>query len=42
LLEKRVDMKFSKIRVLETGHNSGSWNMALDEVLMNGLERLPS
>lgn len=25
---------FGKIRVLETGHNSGPWNMALDEALM--------
>jgi len=34
-------MKFSKIRVLETGHNPGSWNMALDEVLMNGVGEVP-
>ena len=34
-------MKFSKIRVLETGHNPGSWNMALDEVLMNGIGEVP-
>ncbi len=34
-------MKFSKIRVLETGHNSGSWNMALDEVLINGVKEVP-
>jgi len=34
-------MKFSKIRVLETGHNPGSWNMALDEVLMNGVREVP-
>lgn len=26
--------KFSKIRILETGHNSAAWNMALDEVLL--------
>jgi lipoate-protein ligase A len=31
-----MSFKFSKIRVLETGHNSGPWNMALDEVLMYG------
>jgi lipoate---protein ligase len=30
-----MSFKFSKIRVLETGYNSGPWNMALDEVLMN-------
>ena len=34
-------MKFAKIRVLETGHNSGSWNMALDEVLINGVKEVP-
>ncbi len=33
--------EFTKIRVLETGHNSGSWNMALDEVLMNGVGDTP-
>lgn len=27
-------MKFKKIRLLETGFNSGAWNMALDEVLL--------
>jgi lipoate-protein ligase A len=32
--EGTTSFKFSKIRVLETGHNSGPWNMALDEVLM--------
>jgi lipoate-protein ligase A len=31
-----MSFKFGKIRVLETGHNSGPWNMALDEVLMHG------
>src|ERR671914_759986 len=30
-----MSFKFSKIRTLETGYNSGQWNMALDEVLMN-------
>jgi lipoate-protein ligase A len=30
-----MSFKFSKIRTLETGYNSGPWNMALDEVLMN-------
>ena len=29
-----MSFKFSKIRSLETGYNSGTWNMALDEVLM--------
>ena len=32
---KTMSFKFSKIRTLETGYNSGPWNMALDEVLMN-------
>ena len=27
--------EFSKIRILETGYNSGPWNMALDEVLLD-------
>ncbi len=31
-----MSFKFSKIRILETGYNSGPWNMALDEVLMYG------
>jgi lipoate-protein ligase A len=30
-----MSFKFTKIRTLETGYNSGPWNMALDEVLMN-------
>ena len=30
-----MSFMFSKIRTLETGYNSGPWNMALDEVLMN-------
>ncbi len=30
-----MSVNFSKIRILETGYNSGPWNMALDEVLMN-------
>jgi lipoate-protein ligase A len=30
-----MSFNFSKIRILETGYNSGPWNMALDEVLMN-------
>jgi lipoate-protein ligase A len=30
-----LKFKFSKIRTLETGYNSGPWNMALDEVLMD-------
>jgi lipoate---protein ligase len=32
-----MSFKFSKIRTLETGYNSGAWNMALDEVLMNSV-----
>jgi lipoate-protein ligase A len=34
-------MKFEEIRVLETGYNSASWNMALDEVLLNHLGDTP-
>jgi lipoate---protein ligase len=30
-----MSFKFSKIRTLETGYNSGPWNMALDEALMS-------
>lgn len=30
-----MNFKFDKIRVLETGYNPASWNMALDEVLLN-------
>jgi lipoate---protein ligase len=30
-----MGFKLRKIRVLETGYNSGPWNMALDEVLMD-------
>ena len=30
-----MSFMFSKIRTLETGYNSGPWNMALDEALMN-------
>ena len=33
--KETMSFKFSKIRTLETGYNSGPWNMALDEVLMN-------
>src|SRR5215213_583682 len=30
-----MSFNFNKIRILETDYNSGPWNMALDEVLMN-------
>ena len=33
--KESMSFKFNKIRILETGYNSGPWNMALDEVLMN-------
>ncbi len=33
--------EFSEIRVLETGYNKAYWNMALDEVLMNGVTDVP-
>jgi lipoate-protein ligase A len=36
-----MNFKFDKIRVLETGHNHASWNMALDEVLLNKLDEMP-
>lgn len=36
-----MSLKFDKIRVLETGHNSGPWNMALDEALMKSVNELP-
>lgn len=29
-----MSLKFNKITLLETGYNSGPWNMALDEVLL--------
>ncbi len=31
-------MKFEKIRILETGDSTGSWNMAVDEVLLYSCE----
>lgn len=34
-------IEFSQIRVLETGHNSGAWNMALDEALLQNLNDIP-
>jgi lipoate---protein ligase len=34
-MQKTMSFKFNKIRILETGYNSGPWNMALDEILMN-------
>lgn len=37
-----MSYKFDKIRVLETGHNQASWNMALDEVLLNNLGDMPT
>jgi len=36
-----MNFKFSEIRVLETGYNTAPWNMALDEVLMNGVNDMP-
>jgi lipoate-protein ligase A len=35
-------IEFNQIRVLETGHNSGAWNMALDEVLLENLDDIPA
>ena len=32
-----MSLKFGKLRLLETGYNSGPWNMALDEVLLTNL-----
>lgn len=34
-------IEFNQIRVLETGHNSGAWNMALDETLLQNLNDIP-
>jgi lipoate-protein ligase A len=36
-----MNFKFDKIRVLETGYNSASWNMALDETLLNSVGSTP-
>ncbi|MGI0081686.1 MAG: lipoate--protein ligase family protein [Nitrosopumilaceae archaeon] len=36
-----MSFKFSEIRVLETGYNNAAWNMAVDEVLMNGVSNVP-
>ncbi|MFQ5941489.1 MAG: biotin/lipoate A/B protein ligase family protein [Nitrososphaerales archaeon] len=36
-----MSFKFSKTRVLKTGYNTAPWNMALDEVLMNGVKDVP-
>jgi lipoate-protein ligase A len=37
--EIRMSVKFSRIRILETWYNSGPWNMALDEVLMDSVNQ---
>ncbi len=34
LVQKVIKIKFKKIRILETGNNVGSWNMAVDEFLL--------
>lgn len=36
-----MSFKFSEIRVLETRYGTAAWNMALDEVLMNGVTDVP-
>lgn len=36
-----MSFKFSEIRVLETDYNAAAWNMAVDEVLMNGVSDVP-
>lgn len=36
-----MSFKFNEIRVLETGCNTASLNMALDEVLMSGVNNVP-
>ena len=36
-----MSLKFDKIRVLETGYNQASWNMALDEALLNKMGDTP-
>jgi lipoate---protein ligase len=34
-------IRFSKIRVLETGHNSAALNMAIDEALIENIDEVP-
>jgi len=34
-------LEFEKIRFLETGNHSGAWNMALDEILIDSVNRNP-
>lgn len=36
-----MNFRFDRIRVLETGHNTALWNMALDEALMNSVNEVP-
>lgn len=36
-----MSFKFDEIRVLETGYNQASWNMALDEALLNKMGDTP-
>ena len=36
-----MNFNFSEIRVLETRYGTAAWNMALDEVLMNGVTDIP-
>lgn len=36
-----MSFKFSEIKVIETGYNTAPWNMAVDEVLMNGVNDVP-
>lgn len=37
-----MSFSFKEIRVLETGHNTACWNMALDEVLLNSVNDVPA
>ena len=34
-------IRFSKIRVLETGYNSATLNMAIDEALIENIDEVP-
>ncbi len=38
---KMSTVKFSKIRVLETGYNTAALNMAIDEALIENIGEVP-
>ena len=37
-IEKKLSLKFSKIRLIQTGHNPAQWNMGVDQALMTTAE----